>query len=334
MVNSVPVVMTAEVTDELSRVDGTAVCCRRAEVATLLRFCEALHIGAGRVVVIAEVETGSVARRLRQGITGLYGYPCAVQVLPPLGRRSGGRYVVQVIADGEALSRRTGLLDRGGRPVRGLPVPVVAGGACDAAAVWRGAFLVQGSLSEPGRSPVLEVGCPGPEAAMALVGAARRLGITTKTCEARGAYRVKVRDEQAIGELLTRMGATHSYASWQQRRLQRTQHRSTVQRLAPFEDANQERAAAAALANTARVQRALQLLGEGAPGHLRAAGALRLHHQHVSLEELGRLAVPPLTKDAVAGRLRRLLSLADRVAREAGVPDTASALATDLHQDH
>ena len=104
MVNSVPVVMTAEVTDELSRVDGTAVCCRRAEVATLLRFCEALHIGAGRVVVIAEVDTGSVARRLRQCITGLYGYPCAVQV----------------IADGEALSRRTGLLDRGGRPVRGL----------------------------------------------------------------------------------------------------------------------------------------------------------------------------------------------------------------------
>ncbi len=149
--------MTAEVTDELSRVDGTAVCCRRAEVATLLRFCEALHIGAGRVVVIAEVETGSVARRLRQGITGLYGYPCAVQVLPPLGRRSGGRYVVQVIADGEALSRRTGLLDRGGRPVRGPPVPVVAGGACDAAAVWRGAFLVQ-ALSEPGRSPALEAG--------------------------------------------------------------------------------------------------------------------------------------------------------------------------------
>jgi len=53
--------MIAEVTDELSRVDGTAVCCRRAEVSTLLRFCEALHVAAGRVVVIAEVDTGSVA---------------------------------------------------------------------------------------------------------------------------------------------------------------------------------------------------------------------------------------------------------------------------------
>jgi len=75
-------------------------------------------------------------------------------------RRIGVRYVVQVIADGKALARHAGLLDRGGRPVRGLSAPVVAGGACDAAAAWRGTFLVQVSLSEPGRLPVLEVGCP------------------------------------------------------------------------------------------------------------------------------------------------------------------------------
>lgn len=65
------VVMIAEVTDELSRVDGTAVCCRRAEVATLVRFCEALHIGAERVVITAEIDIGPVTRRLRQAIGGV-----------------------------------------------------------------------------------------------------------------------------------------------------------------------------------------------------------------------------------------------------------------------
>ena len=39
-------------------------------------------------------------------------------------------------------------------------------------AAWRGAFLAHGSLTEPGRSMALEVTCPGPEAALALVGAA------------------------------------------------------------------------------------------------------------------------------------------------------------------
>ncbi len=68
------------------------------------------------------------------------------------------------------------------RPPRaGLPAPVVAGGVCDAAAVWRGAFLAHGSLTEPGRSTLLHVDCPGPELAMALVGAARRLGVPQGT---------------------------------------------------------------------------------------------------------------------------------------------------------
>ena len=38
---------------------------------------------------------------------------------------------------------------------------------------------------------------------------------------------------------------------------------------------------------------------------------------------------PPMTKDAIAGRIRRLLGLADRRARELGIPDTEAGLAVD-----
>jgi len=48
------------------------------------------------------------------------------------------------------------------------------------------------------------------------------------------------------------------------------------------------------------------------------------------LEELGRLAEPPLSKDAVAGRLRRLLALADSIAHDRGIPDTTTALSAQL----
>ena len=40
------------------------------------------------------------------------------------------------------------------------------------------------------------------------------------------------------------------------------------------------------------------------------------------LDELGRLSVPQLTKDAVSGRIRRLLLQADRKANAEGLPDT------------
>jgi DNA-binding protein WhiA len=294
-----------------------------------LRFAGGLHIVAGRVVVEAEIDTGAAARRLRKEVHELYGHTSDVHVITSGGLRRGTRYVVRVVKDGEGLARQTGLLDPRGRPVRGLPAHVVSGGLCDAEAAWRGAFLAHGSLTEPGRSSSMEVTCPGPEAALALVGAARRLGIQAKSREVRGADRVVVRDGDAIGALLTRLGAHSSVLAWEERRMRR-EVRATANRLANFDDANLRRSARAAVAAAARVQRALELLGPEAPDHLVAAGHLRLSHRQASLEELGQLSEPPMTKDAVAGRIRRLLAMADKRAREVGLPDTESVVTADM----
>src|SRR5215207_8526957 len=118
--------LTASVKEELSRLDIKKSSVRKAEVSAMLRFAGGLHIISGRIVIEAEVDLASTARRLRAAIA------------------------------------------------------VVNGSAADAEAVWRGAFLAHGSLTEPGRSSSLEVTCPGPESALALVGAARRLGIQAK----------------------------------------------------------------------------------------------------------------------------------------------------------
>lgn len=324
--------MTAEVKDELSRLVVNSVTARRAEVAALLRFAGGLHIVSGRVVVEAEVDLGSTARRLRKDIHDLYGYNAVVHMLSATGIRKGTRYVVRIAKDGEALARQTGLLDMRGRPVRGLPAQVVGGSVADAEAAWRGAFLAHGSLTEPGRSSALEVSCPGPEAALALVGAARRLGVSAKAREVRGTDRVVVRDGDAIGTLLTRMGAQETRLTWEERRMRR-EVRATANRLANFDDANLRRSARAAVAAAARVERALEILGDSVPDHLASAGKLRVEHRQASLEELGRLADPQMTKDAVAGRIRRLLSMADRKAKHDGIPDTESAVTPDLLDD-
>ncbi|MDP9641655.1 DNA-binding protein WhiA [Actinopolyspora lacussalsi] len=321
--------MTAAVKDELSRLPTTKACCRRAEVSSLLRFAGGLHLVGGRVVVEAELDSGSTARRLRRELHELYGYHSDVHVITSGGLRKGTRYVVRVVRDGEGLARQTGLLDPRGRPVRGLPSHVVSGGVCDAESAWRGAFLAHGSLTEPGRSSAMEVTCPGPEAALALVGAARRLEVQARSREVRGTDRVVVRDGDAIGALLTRLGAHNSVMTWEERRVRR-EVRATANRLANFDDANLRRSARAAVASAARVERGLELLGSSVPEHLMVAGRLRLAHRQASLEELGQLADPPMTKDAVAGRIRRLLAMADKRARELNLPDTESAVTTEL----
>jgi len=189
-------------------------------------------------------------------------------------------------------------------------------------AARRGAFLARGRLADPGRTATLEVACPGQEAALALVGLARRMGLTAKTRETRGIERVTLRDGEAIGILLSRMGAPATRIEWDTKRESRAVKAKANSRLATFDDANTRRSAQAAAAAAARVERAMEILGDDVPEHLAEAGYLRAEHRHASLEELGRLAEPQMTKDAVAGRIRRLLSLADKRAAELGVEDT------------
>ena len=321
--------MTAAVKAELARLPVTKSCDRKAEVASMLRFGGGLHIQGGRVVVEAELDTGAAARRLRSEILEVYGHPSELAVVSPAGLRKGNRYLVRVVRDGEALARQTGLIDGRGRPIRGLPPQIVSGGTCDAEAAWRGAFLAHGSLTEPGRSSALEVTCPGPEAALALVGAARRLDVHAKAREVREVHRVVVRDGEAIGAMLTRLGAHESVLAWEERRMRR-EVRATANRLANFDDANLRRSARAAVAAGARVERALAILGDDVPEHLEQAGRLRLEHKQASLEELGQLSQPALTKDAVAGRIRRLLAMADKKAEDLGIPSTEAGLTADM----
>ena len=320
---------TPEVKAELATVEVTKPAVRKAEVAAMLRFAGGLHIAGGRVIVEADLDTGGAARRLRSFVSDLFGFTCEFVVITPSQLRRGTRYVVRLIRDGDSLARQTGLVDNRGRPVRGLPAALVSGGLDVATAVWRGAFLAHGSLTEPGRSMSLEITCPGSEAALALVGAARRLGISAKAREVRGIDRVVIRDGDGIAAMLTRMGAHETLLAWEDRRMRR-EIKASANRLANFDDANLRRSARAAVAAGARVERALEILGDEVPDHLKVAGMLRLEHKQASLEELGQLHQPPLTKDAVAGRIRRLLATADKRASELGIPGTEANLSPEM----
>lgn len=324
--------LTQKLKSELASVTNAHPSVRRAEAIAMLRFGGGLHIVGGKIVLEAEFDTSAAARRLRGFLAELFDVSAELLVINPSGVHRTPRYTVRVVSDGEKLARLTGLVDGKRRPVRGLPPHVVGGSVADATAVWRGAFLARGSLTEPGRSMSLEVTCPGGEAALALVGAARRLQIAAKSRETRNQIRVQLRDGEAIAGLLTHMGAQEARLAWEERRMRR-EVRAQAHRLANFDDANLRRSARAAVAASARVERAFEILGDEVPEHLKSAGALRLQHRQASLEELGKMHEPQVTKDAIAGRIRRLLATADKAAAEKGIPDTEAALPADLRDE-
>lgn len=323
------VALTAKVKDELLSVAPAGTDARIAEATAMLRVASDFEEGLRGLEIHADFAERSVAEHLAATIRDVCEINVEVNQLAAGAQSRETRYEVKIVDGVKDVIRRFKLVTASGHPVVGLPRHIISGTIEEVEAAWRGAFLARGSLTEPGRTSSLEVVCPRQEVALALVGLARRLSVAAKTKETRGTERVFIRDGEAIGILLSRMGAPRTRLEWDEKRIKR-EERTSNSHHANFDDANQRRSAQAAAAAAARVDRAMAILGDDVPEHLADAGYLRVKHRHASLEELGRLADPQMTKDAVAGRIRRLLSLADKRAKELGIPDTHAAVIDDI----
>lgn len=222
--------LTSRVKQELAAVDLPRQSGHAAEAAALLRFAGELKVAGDKLVYEIELDDRAAADRLACFVEELLGIELNSHVVGP-GATTKKPRIHMRITDAKELTRRLGLVTRSGHPVIGLPPQIVSGSIAEAEAAWRGAFLAQGLLTEPGRSSSLEIICPCQEAALALVGCARRLGIAAKTKETRGADRVVVRDGEAIGALLTRMGAHRTRLEWEKKRLRTEAHDNSNARL-------------------------------------------------------------------------------------------------------
>ena len=111
--------LTADVKDELARIEVSKTTVRAAELATILRFSGGLHLISGRIAVESELDTAQLARRVRKDLAELYGVKSEISVISASGLRRTSHYLVRVIDGGETLARQTGLLDARRRPIRG-----------------------------------------------------------------------------------------------------------------------------------------------------------------------------------------------------------------------
>jgi DNA-binding protein WhiA len=65
--------LTADVKDELARIEITKSSVRVAELSTILRFTGGLHLISGRIAIEVELDTAQLARRVRKDLAELFG---------------------------------------------------------------------------------------------------------------------------------------------------------------------------------------------------------------------------------------------------------------------
>ena len=305
---------TKRVKAELARFGAPRACCRRAEMAAVLRSAGTFHIlGGARFALEVEVEDAGLARKVYAGLAAGFASHAEIRILEP-GRARPRQHLVIRVEEAE-LERfiEAGVLDGSGRIRAGVPARLVARRCC-AGAYLRGAFLAHGSVSEPRGAVHIEVRCPDRGTATGVLGIVERLGAAARIREHRRAFVVYAKDGATVGRLLAAMGAHNGYLEWEQGSVWKSV-RGEANRLANCDEANARRTARASMEQRAWAERALDTYGErGLPAALREIAELRLGHPEATLEELGRLCRPAITKPAAADRLRRLGRLAEQLA--------------------
>jgi len=307
---------TAEVKDELSRVEPKRGCCRKAELAALVRIEGTLHIsGPDRYRLEVATETAPVARIVIKLLHAVYGLKTELTVRRSVLHKTNN-YLITVPTQPNLSAALRELKVLGPDGLSGGVDGSLVKRDCCAVAYLRGAFLGGGFVADPHGDFHFELTSEGEHLAEDLVMLMGRFGIEARLTRRRGLFAVYLKGAEPIVTFLALAGAHQALLRTEDVRIVKSM-RNDVNRLVNAEIANQAKTAEAALGQIEAIKALAATPGlESLPPALRELAALRLENPEVSLRELGALAEPALSKSAVYHRVRRIEELAEKARSE------------------
>jgi len=176
----------------------------------------------------------------------------------------------------------------------------------------RAAFLSCGSVSDPALGYQLEFSCRDERMARVLANALALLAIDAGISRRRRRPVVYVKNAHDVSLLLAQLGAHSAVLQLEGQRALR-QTKIAIRRAVNGEAANAARSAGVAARQHAAARRMLRGSGRSRlSAAVIEAARLRIAHPDGTIAELATFAHPPITKAAMASRLRLLERLAKR----------------------
>ncbi len=177
---------------------------------------------------------------------------------------------------------------------------------CCRQAFLRGAFLGAGRIADPSKSYQMEFILRTASAAYQLSLFLAELGYPAAMTDRGNRFLCYYRDSDSIEDLLSLMGATNCAFSLMNTKIEKDV-RSSINRRGNCDAANADKQVEAAHAQLADIK---ALISIGAfnrlPQEVRECAQLRLDNPEFSLTEIGEQCDPPVSKSAVARRLKKL----------------------------
>ena len=191
-------------------------------------------------------------------------------------------------------------------------------GGCRAV-FFREIFRLCGSVTDPKKSYQLDFSLEDPSAAALLREYLADAGFSFGMSARRGKTVLWLRDSGSVEDFLAFMGATAASFDVMNAKIDR-EFRGNVNRQVNFDTANIGKQ----LRATKKYADAAALLKKAGrydllPEEVRATGGLREANPQLTLEELGKLHEPPISKSGVKHRLEKILRAAEELEQESGI---------------
>lgn len=177
----------------------------------------------------------------------------------------------------------------------------------------RGAFVAQGTMSDPTRELHLEISCGSDTVAQRLESILCELGCPPKNVLRHNGQHLYYKNGSAVEDFLTLLNTNKALFTLINAKIER-EIRNNANRAANCETRNIQKAIVASAKQTDAIRLLRDSeLWEGLPEQLRTTAQLRLEHPDATLSELALLHEPVITKSGLNHRLQKLTDIAKEI---------------------
>lgn len=301
------------VKEELSRFEEHSSCCRRTELTAVLRAGLTIRSVAGVRKLLFISENAALARHIFSSVKLFHNHGPEVLFQKTHRFREHAVYQLDFSDMMDGATSDNFLADCG--------ITIAENGIeykpwkpktrCCRKAFLRGFYLATGSISDPDRSYHLEVSFQQRVMLEAFIGVLGEFGVEAKEIKRKGHLLAYLKEGQEIVDFLNITGAHTSLMKLENIRIMK-EMRNQVNRLVNCETANLEKTVNASVRQIDGIRYLQSHLGlDALPDSLRETARIRLEHVEISLQEIGEMLNPVLTKSGVNHRLRKLEKMAE-----------------------
>ncbi len=181
---------------------------------------------------------------------------------------------------------------------------------CCSKAFLRGAFLVCGSVTDPQKDYHIEFSVTKAKLCEDLIQIIGDLGLRCKKILRNNSYVVYAKEAESIEDYIGTMGANNAFLEVMQTRAMKD-IKNQINRRSNFESANMSRSIEAGLKQVTLIEEVLSKIKlSDMTKDLGELCSLRLENPDISLDELGKMMNPELSRSAVSRRFKKLEKIA------------------------